>query len=648
MPSRTYDQWGKRPWQLQGMDNYPQGTVPPGMPSGREAWSAIQSAGQQLGIWGSAGVSQPAQRASSLAMMINNNPALKMMANIASGGAFSRNFTQSQMNQLNLQLGELRLQQAQMEMHGQRAVDQANQELEEFSKIWAEWSLGKDKPNGMTDEEAERQVLSNSILAQNPHIASVMQQGGMGAVEEYLKYLDAQVNNLQAGITGSKKGSKSGSESMFSSDDPEGGALPHREETRFAGATPTTPAKTDDPTANETPEQTIERLTRPRSEHGVGINREGIDFAAQNIDNDEAFSKLSATDKHKAMAAASQLKSSMQRIAAERTPADEDIKPTDKDYGKKMRDRALDKLDKIGKLSPTIGGILHDMYNYNYDIDKIPRSQRAFLDGLLSSATDHHWNSSNYRRIQDLIAEKGPNQQIMTRISEFSTAGLTTLWGAVKDTRKDPKFANATIPERSIDEIIAGKWTGDPRWSKLYTAINSAINQVGGIMSLTGHTYVTTAQTWMKENAPNKSPAQILEQFHVDFNDAWAIINDKQQTWNRLTGRDTLIPNVSPEKWNIYSAFARANWTHGTMPDDAPPELRAVSTPMGKPVAGGDNKKPMTVEEMRGYQELYKKYYHDPATRAARRAELDELSSYFPSTISPAMETPPSEEETRF
>jgi hypothetical protein len=626
---RDHAQWGQEWGPLWSSQFYPGGELPLGLPSGREATGVIMGAGRQLGLWGPMGVSQPAMQASNLARMLQGYAPI---LDLISGGKFSQ-------NQARAQLDRMKLLESQMALQAEIASNESNRILQKWSRIYAAFEEG-----GLTPEQAHDEAERLSYETHDPNIRAVLKSRGMDGVEAYLKYIDSTTRDLAAGAASTRKGSKTNAESPFLSDQGGmgSGTLQHREDPLAASTIAAAEKAAAAPTAGtdagtESPEQLVERLKRPLNQGGLGLNDAGLDVARQGVSDPEVLSKLSGNEKKQITGASSAMRGTMERIAREQG---EPLDRTAPDYEQKRRTRILDKLDKIGQVDPTIGSLAHDMYNYKADLDRVPIHQRMFVQGLLGEATDHHWRAGNYKQIQELTSEKGQIGKVLTRVGEFGTGGLPALWEAVKETRGS-EWSKQTIPPRVLQELLADKYTGDPRYSKLYTAINSAINQVGGIINLSGQAHVTTAHDWMLHNAPGKSPAQILEQFHVDFNDAWAILNHAQDRWHQLTGRDTLIPNLSKTDWEYYSAFARANWTHGTMPSDAPPNLRAISTPMGRDIAGGDNRVPLPYAKLRDINKLYQKYQHDPS----KQAQLDELIKYLPITVSPASNIPPLQDE---
>lgn len=305
--------------------------------------------------------------------------------------------------------------------------------------------------------------------------------------------------------------------------------------------------------------------------------------------------------------AARQLQNAVAHAATEPGPQGESI------------DSAVDRrLSNIGKIDPTYGSTLTGLTNYMTPPTSVGNPSQRKGEVQMAHLVDPRYNESIYPLVAKYNDANTTQGKDMTAAAQMATAYVNV----VNALKRMPGGENGSIVENQIQALIANNWTGDSPYAALWGALNQfAINQAA-LSSKTGTTRVAILNNILKHARETGAPRAIRAQLFNDMQDTWALIGNFQRDWVQKTHKNTFLPLLSPNEFDIYSAALRSNSETGQYPSDAPRPLRVASIDpkyASTRVAAQDRWEPLTRQ---GWLQLYQwvaesRKSTDPAVIAA-------------------------------
>jgi hypothetical protein len=181
-------------------------------------------------------------------------------------------------------------------------------------------------------------------------------------------------------------------------------------------------------------------------------------------------------------------------------------------------------------------------------------------------------------------------------------------------------------PARWIEQVAANKWSGDPKYARLYQALNQYANAAAAVQGGGNVVRVTLVNNVLRHMSETASPAATRGQMQIDNRDSFATVEQADAAWREQTGKSWHVPNYPGRPAEILNAFSRANAATGQMPEDAPDELKSVSR---KPSSGdrpswrtqGQERAPLTTDQVSKAKEFIERYKDDPDENVKRQVQ---------------------------
>jgi hypothetical protein len=550
--NRAPREWREPSWQVKAQQSY-DGIMGGVMaPAPYESYPMIASAGGQLAQWESPGVAGPARLAGSLAGRFA--PILDML----SGGKFSKNFNAAS-------LGRMKLEQEQMQMNITKAYYAHQQQMIDYGSVLHEAALG-----AITPEEAKRRLENHIYLNSDQILNEILQNKGLGSAERFLQWRDARMNDMLAGGTSIRKASGGagggiGTNEILQSlgeqpvaDGGTGGidfpSLPDNQTAQAGqtGAPPVPSSPAPDASYTDNLKKT-QGLTDQEAEIAQGLVNGEQDGNYQNLVKNAAKDRNLLAAKAKIDRAADTMRASVHRIA----------------HGSDDRDT---KINQISNISPQLGDKLRGLLDYSIDPNKdlgTVHDRKSIMD--FAHEVDPSYKSDNYRIAQKYHDPNTREGLVVQRVGSL-TGALGSLNSSLTRLPEDQK-----IPLNQIEDLIADRYSGDPRWQEAYSAIRNVAQEVAAIESGSGRPPVSLVNNMVRHMMQTGSPAQIRSQIMTDVRSAHAYIKPIQEQWRLDTGNPTgKLPFLSQGVEDQIGAYLRSNPYTGVMPADAPASLLAV------------------------------------------------------------------------
>lgn len=587
-------EWGKPPWGTRAIRDHPAIVDTTHMPHPNEATGIIQGAGRQLGTWGSPSVQPLAQLASGLASIVG--PALDFFSH----NAFSTAYRENMLGGLQAQQMKLRMQSEQMQIDHQRMIDAASQavinsnlETSKYSDIIDGFERG-DLTQKEAEQEFAEQAGNDQILLNELH------NHGLRGAYNLINSRNAKARDMWTSVASlenatTSRGKTVGAESAYdksldaSADAGGGRALP---------GGPGEPAEPERP-ADQSPEDLDKQIM-----HDYHISKQALGDAKSlsrgSLSGETANAYKAANKEHgqQVIGAAAAIQRAENDIAASDEP-DQDKK-----------------LEKLAKIDPLLAGRVGGLVNYNAD-PKSERDQR--IRDMAFSVGGSKYSEDNYKKLSDMSDIHGQYGREVLRVAALGRAG-TVLLKALKDIPENEK-----IPERQLEAMIAGNWTGDAKYSNLYAAIQNFVTEVGSVESGTGVARVTLTNALKEHMGSTGSPAQIRGGMWTAMNVAKSFYDTQVNTWNNIAppGKENPIFKNNIDLQN-YRDIINVDTQTGHIPigQNTRPEIAALSKGETKfPPLSGANK-----EKIRQYFEQNKQLLNDPNTDAATRQQIQDAA----------------------
>ena len=597
---RGYEKWGQDHPPITALPNNPGIVRGPSMPAAPEAYPTIRGAGQQLAQYAAPSVGLPAGIASRIAGLFTP------LMDLVGGGQFSLQFGKAQAHALANAKARLAMNREYYEQQRDRMLDAAEDSQVNHKKMLMEYGdvFQAYKVGGIDQEQAEDAIRRLNNRFGHRNLDTILQNGGLGAVEKYLDWEDAKFRDLWSGTASLRQSDRTRRTKSGVSEDTDldkewsadggggrtgGGAglrpLPVRGP--LAGEGGGAPASTPTPSYDSDSDAAIAKK--------YNLSPSGVE-AAHNLMRDGKIPGMTPGQGPKmaphmydnVTTAAGEMGNRINKIASDR----------DLDAQKK--------LDAIREVDPNIADTIDGLRNYNINPVSLG-SQRNHLTRL-ASQVDGNYKEGFYGIAQKYRDPNTKEGTVMQRTGTLPMATLNVL-NALKNISETDK-----IPKRVLESFAAEYYTGDPKYAQLYSALRMFATDAVAVSMGTGTPRVTLVNDLIKHMTATGSPASIRAQLLTDLRTAHAYINNTDKQWQTETGQSRHAPGFLPENANMLDAMLRMNPYTGQVPSDAPDTLKGVgrtTKPTGKDrpswLKPGQDWEPMT----RGQVDAARRWLHD-------------------------------------
>jgi hypothetical protein len=148
------------------------------------------------------------------------------------------------------------------------------------------------------------------------------------------------------------------------------------------------------------------------------------------------------------------------------------------------------------------------------------------------------------------------------------------------------------IPYYMADALIAGKWTGDPKYLGLFNALNTYIQEAQSLNTQTGRFYVTEVESIKKHLQSTTGPRAIRTILQQDAENSTQLIDQIRDNYHRGSRRQDDPPTYDDHRTSLLRAISSLNPDTGfrDIPEDKlPEELRGLG--LGDTGQGGPTTK---------------------------------------------------------
>jgi hypothetical protein len=186
-------------------------------------------------------------------------------------------------------------------------------------------------------------------------------------------------------------------------------------------------------------------------------------------------------------------------------------------------------------------------------------------------------------------ATSGRSGTRLTAGSRMGDAAVTVL----KEMKKFPE--GTTVPENVISQWVATGYTGDPKWSNLFTAVNNYLQEAQSLQSPTGRFFETEMEEQRKNIRLSAGLPAIRGILKVDAENSSKLIDQLRENYHRATRDPSEPPTYDPKRTDILRALTNLdeqNGFEGIPEENLPPELHGLGrgdTGQGN-TGGGDGK----------------------------------------------------------
>lgn len=590
--NRAPKEWGSPSWQVTAQQSYDGVLGGSHAPDPTEAYPLISSSGGQLGQWGSPGVAGPSRQAGMMAQRFF--PILDML----SSGTFSKNYNAAA-------LGRMKMEQQQMQLQLERAYMAHQQEMLNYGSILHEAATG-----AITPDEAKYRLEHHIYLNNDQILQEILHNKGLGSAEKFLQWRDAKMNDMLAGGTALRKatGYASSGAAVTAYGEQPGAAgagsvdYPTLADNIVPGGAPAQPGAQGAPIP-------------PDDDYGSNVQKK---YKLNDTEMQDVQSMIDGdvpqryTDLTKSADPNAPIIQSKMDSAADDMRADIRRAAGSKDDPSLSRGQNIDrKLAAIGNISSQQRSKLAGILNYTTDPkdETTLKGQRSNLIAL-AKQIDPKYDEGNYQNVHKFSAPGSVENRTLTRTGNV-TQNYLRLMGSLNDLSENEK-----IPKRVLDAWLADHYSGDDKWDKVYGNIRNLAINLNGLQTMTGTPRVTLVHDIVAKMSPTSSPRSIRAQLQNDMIDAYRVVNDYQEQWQNITGRDTLVPGVSPLDYRAMRAIARMNPETGEMPkgSDVPYEVTAVSrdpSQAAKGLSEMQRQTPLTMPQVSQLDQFIKDHTED-------------------------------------
>ena len=546
--ARSSRAWGTDPWEIAAFGINPSMAYGPFMPAPQEVYGVIRGVGAQMAQWGAPSYGQYYGMASS------NAAAIGPMLDALTGGRFTKGFNAAR-------LGSLRIQQEQMKINLQQALQQHRDFLNGASGILDFYTYGGEKGSDVEALETAKTKMRNYLIQTgHQNMINMLDTQGMKGVVDYITYEDQKyVDGLKA-HTSLKKAT---------------GASDEEKDRAFEGGG----GKSADADSRErrlelagTPGADKEKEELPDAPKTPSLGEEGVDV------NAELKKTFPGTTDREIEAARNVLHGEddpdVGRVKKERILRIKDRIQNETTKAAHAPGTQADKLKRIRNIDPTDADAVEGLLNLNLDPEKdIPSkgSQRQRLTQL-ATAVNPNWKSNTFKIAEQFSKANGPMVQSVRRVSAFLPA-VNSLNSSLL--RMDE---GEVIPARILEKVYTNNWDGDPAYAEVYTAIQAVLNETAAIQSGTGRPQITNVKMRAQEMLNTMSPAQIRAQLLIDAQTAYGVVRGINNQYKRTVGDpQAQAPWYPKQDEKDYKAILRMNPYTGEVPSDGSGAVRATS-----------------------------------------------------------------------
>ena len=593
--TRSYKHWGTPSWAIRAHKYHPDLTSSTHLPSATEAPHVIKGAAGQLTPWTPPAISGQYNALQGLARLIGP------IMDFYSGGAFGRGWDTANAQRLNFQREQFEMGRERMMDMSRNVIMQHKDMLMQYQQIFEEYEDG-----GISKEQAEQEVEDLARRNQDQGLIDLLHNGGLRGVNNFLSWQDAKMMDVWGAYTsmaGAKKSSgktakeESEYDASLSTDSAGVGvagggmgggrrALPGGPDDPDITDVSDPESDTGEPTADNQ-EDNDAQLGKTHHLTAQGV-RDAHDMLKTGKINDELtsqYAKANPFNYGKVFAAAGDLRKQMQRA---------------------VNDPKLDtpekRLERLNAIDPDIADAVDGMIKYQTD----PKEEKRQIVKDLAKEVDPHYRSGNYALVQELSSLEKPVGKEMQRVASLSRQAMQVL-SALKELPEDEK-----IPNRQLDAMLAGTWTGEAKYTNLYHSIQAFANEVGAVSSGTGTARMTAFKQLTGHLKEYSSPAQIRGALVAEAQVGQSVLDTVQNTWNNYNPG---APNPIIEN-NVdlqhYEAIMHMNTETGEIAAGDDPYLAYVSK---KPPEGANVRHPLSSKERSDIRDFIRENQHsdDPA-----------------------------------
>lgn len=546
VPNRYQDHtmWTKPHPPVEAIKDFPGIVYTSLMPSPGEAPGVAAGSSRQLSQWGAPSVQGPARIASNL--FGNMAGILGPVLDFYSHGEFRKGYESAS-------LKGLQMQRERMEMDMMRGIEAAHQAYQANEQHLGRYDdiLSAQRAQGLSAKQAEDEIRRMAMAepgGPDQILLNSLHNGGLAAVEQLLKSRHAKGLDLLSAATTmenvkgrSGKTVKEQGEFDKSLGDGSGGQPP----LPGKGGVTAAPAGSGDFDNENDAKLGKDHHLSPL---GVQAARQWLLDGKPGGETPNAFENDAKQNYANVYAAYGDLKKQASAIA----DSGDDI------------DTKLEKLRKIN-LSEIADGA-KKMLDYGEDPNK--PENRIYKEW--ARRIDKTWDAGKYKAVNDYMGANTPTARMILRADAFPTAGLTVL-KALK-----PMSETQLIPINLAERGGTIYVTGDPKYTELYQAIQSYVNEYAGLLSTTGVPRVKQMEMLSAHFKETMSPAQIRAAMQVEARNANALIGGVNTRWQAISKRQTLVPGYSEKSDALTKGLLYMNTKTGEVDSDAPPELKAV------------------------------------------------------------------------
>jgi len=581
-----------KPWyQIEGAENWPGVYAGPGMPDFRQAIGIVAG----MRSFGPPSAMPFYNNAAQLAQQYA--PILDMI----SGGKFSRNF-------LAAQQGRFKLMEDQIMLNQEMGLAKHQQELMQYGSIFDGFNSHAFSKDDTENARIAHQKLEE-LTQYDPIAAGILHNQGIRALEKYQQNQDKRFRDAYASYTSMRK-SRDASGTLSASNDGEGDSSgapdpgydkPKIPDVEGKPADPTT--KTDTPDIEAEQEKIDQGL---RKKYNLGAN--DLEMAhkhyagAMETDDRKNFAKYDPDSQKRILAASAEIKKDVDR-ALDNPSLSED-----------------QKFNQIARYDRDRANELKGLANYDLDPQSISTrdNKRFTMTDMARRFSNNNYNPDNFKQIHQL---KHDAEKPMLSAQMLDTASTEVL-RALKPISEGERNLG-----RIYDQVVAGTWTGDPKYKKLAQALTTYAQAVSRSESGQGRPYVTIVHDMLKGGLqPTDSPASIRAAMQTDNNVAYGAVNGWNDMFRNITGTNKNIPGWSTKVEANMQAKREMRADTGEMPENASPELKALSkAPSAKdrPAFKRDESPPLTQKNISDLNNII----NDPNVSEDRKQKAREALS---------------------
>jgi hypothetical protein len=261
--------------------------------------------------------------------------------------------------------------------------------------------------------------------------------------------------------------------------------------------------------------------------------------------------------------------------------------------------------EEMRKINPAIAGEFADIRDLNAPLPGgmgAINAQPFWRDiSSLAASSVPGWRVNDYAVTGEMQRDytTGTSSRRMQAANNMADAAVPVL----KALKNIPE--GATPPQNWASEIIAKKFTGDPRWVTLFNTMQQYIQESQSLASPTGKYFEGDVNRMMKEFDVTQGTSVIRSVLSSDADAATRRIATLTDDWQNTTHKD-LPPHYNPKSTDILKAISQLDPDKGFADvPNLPPDLQGLG--MGRtetPPSGGGAAAPATPPPDPGWTNL--------------------------------------------